>query len=279
MRLASFGDLLLDVVVRLEEPLAAGSDVGAVTKLGAGGQAANVAAWAARLGADSTLIAVLADDVAGSLVQKELMGIGTHVHGPRSAAGGTGVVVSLVGPDGERSLASSPAAAEEFPSEAFESAWLEGCETLHVSGYSLVRGGTRDAALLAIRLARARGGRVSIDIPPWTALRAFGPVAFRGLLETLSPDVLFATEAEWEILGGAYLAAPLTVLKRGPRGITIVAPDARLDLTAVPGDVVDATGAGDALAAGFLLGGSLEEAGRRGLEAAAACVAKLGAMP
>jgi sugar/nucleoside kinase (ribokinase family) len=43
--------------------------------------------------------------------------------------------------------------------------------------------------------------------------------------------------------------------------------------------VIDTTGAGDALAAGFLLGGSLEEAARRGLEAAARCVARVGSMP
>jgi sugar/nucleoside kinase (ribokinase family) len=43
---------------------------------------------------------------------------------------------------------------------------------------------------------------------------------------------------------------------------------------AVPVEVVDATGAGDALAAGFLVGGP-----QLGLEAAARCCAKLGAMP
>src|SRR5581483_10535877 len=109
MRLATFGDLLLDVVVRLGEPLAPGSDVPATTRVGAGGQAANVAAWAAQLGADATLVAVLADDPAGTIVQNELLRMHVHVHGPRSATR-TGVVVSLVGPDGERSLASSPAA-------------------------------------------------------------------------------------------------------------------------------------------------------------------------
>ena len=55
--------------------------------------------------------------------------------------------------------------------------------------------------------------------------------------------------------------------------------DARLDLAPVEGEVVDPTGAGDALAAGFLLGGSLEEAARRGLEAAARCVARVGSLP
>jgi sugar/nucleoside kinase (ribokinase family) len=47
----------------------------------------------------------------------------------------------------------------------------------------------------------------------------------------------------------------------------------------VDAKVVDSTGAGDALAAGFLLGGSLEEAARRGLEAAARCVARVGSLP
>ena len=102
---------------------------------------------------------------------------------------------------------------------------------------------------------------------------------FRERLDALAPDLVFANEAEWEIVGGSYLPAPLAVIKRGARGITIVSEEARLDLAPVSGDVVDATGAGDALAAGFLLGGSLEEAGRRGLDAAARCVAQLGAMP
>ena len=46
------GDLLLDVIVRLSQPLAEGADADAVTKLGPGGQAANVAAWIAELGGD-----------------------------------------------------------------------------------------------------------------------------------------------------------------------------------------------------------------------------------
>jgi sugar/nucleoside kinase (ribokinase family) len=104
-------------------------------------------------------------------------------------------------------------------------------------------------------------------------------VRFRELLDEIAPDVLFATEAEWEMLGGAYLTAPVGVIKRGPRGCTVVTEDARLDLAPVDAEVVDTTGAGDALAAGFLLGGSLEEAARRGLEAAARCVAKVGSLP
>jgi sugar/nucleoside kinase (ribokinase family) len=159
-----------------------------------------------------------------------------------------------------------------------DAAWLE-CDVLHLSGYALLREPVLHASLLAARLARDRGARVSVDVAAWTEVRAFGPVRFRELLDELAPDVLLATEAEWEMLGGAYLTAPTGVIKRGPRGITVVTADARLDLAPVDADVVDTTGAGDALAAGFLLGGSLEEAARRGLAAAARCVARVGSLP
>ena len=152
-------------------------------------------------------------------------------------------------------------------------------DVLHLSGYALLREPIDGAALHAARLAREAGARVSVDVAAGTEIRRYGPVRFRELLDELAPDVLFATEAEWELLGGAYLAAPVGVLKRGPRGCTVMTADARLDLAPVAGEVVDTTGAGDALAAGFLLGGSLEEAARRGLEAAARCVAKVGSLP
>ena len=81
------------------------------------------------------------------------------------------------------------------------------------------------------------------------------------------------------MIARAYLTAPVGMLKRGARGCTVFSQDAKLDFAAVEADVLDPTGAGDALAAGFLVGGSLEEAARRGLDAAARCVAKVGSLP
>ena len=276
MRIATFGDVLLDVVVRLEEPLAPGGDVRAATRAGAGGQAANVAAWAAELGADAACIAKRGDDPAGELVARELEAHGVELLGP-VAAGSTGVVVSVV-ETGDRALASDRGVATTFAPEELDAAWLA-CDVLHVSGYALVREPICQTALLAARLAREAGARISVDVAAWTEIRRFGPVRFRELLDELAPDVLFATEAEWELLGGAYLSAPTGVLKRGARGCSVVTADSKLDFAALEVDVVDPTGAGDALAAGFLLGGSLEEAARRGIEAAARCVAKVGSLP
>ena len=276
MRIATFGDVLLDVVVLLSEPLAPGGDVRASNRAGAGGQAANVSAWAAELGAEARCIAKRGGDPAGELVAQELAAHRVELLGP-VGGGATGVVVSVVG-DGDRALASDRGVAPSFSPEELDAAWLA-CDVLHISGYALLREPIADTALLAARLAREQGARVSVDVAAWTEIRSYGPVQFRELLDVLAPDVLFATEAEWELLGGAYLTAPLGVLKRGPRGCTVFSEDAKLDFAAVEGEVVDPTGAGDALAGGFLVGGSLEEAARRGLDAAARCVAKVGSLP
>jgi sugar/nucleoside kinase (ribokinase family) len=283
LRIATLGDVLLDVIVLLAEPLAGGGDVRASNRAGAGGQAANVAAWAAELGAQARCIAKRGDDPAGELVARELAALGVELAGP-VATGPTGVVVSIVDA-GDRSLASDRGIAPSFEPDELEPAWLE-CDVLHLSGYALLREPIAATALAAAGLAREQGARVSVDVAAWTEIRSYGPVQFRELLDTLAPDILFATEAEWELLGGAYLTAPLGVLKRGARGCTVFTEDAKLDFAALDAEVVDPTGAGDALAAGFLVGleappasGSLEEAARRGLDAAARCVSKVGSLP
>jgi sugar/nucleoside kinase (ribokinase family) len=276
LRIATLGDALLDVVVLLSDALAPGGDVRASNRAGAGGQAANVAAWAAELGAEARCIAKRGDDPAGELVARELAERGVELVGPVPARA-TGVVVSIVH-EGDRALASDPGVAPSLAPGELDAAWLA-CDVLHLSGYALLREPIAAAALEAARLARGQGARVSVDVAAWTEIREYGPVRFRELLDELAPDVLFATEAEWELLGGAYLTAPVGVLKRGARGCTVFTEDAKLDFAAVDGEVVDPTGAGDALAAGFLVGGSLEEAARRGLDAAARCVATVGSMP
>jgi sugar/nucleoside kinase (ribokinase family) len=276
MRIVTLGDVLLDVVARLEEPLARGGDVRASTRAGAGGQAANVAAWAAELGADARCIAKRGDDAAGELVARDLAARGVELVGP-VVPGATGVVVSLV-EEGDRALASDRGVAPSLEPAEIDERWLD-CDVLHLSGYALLAEPIAQAALAAARVAREGGARISVDVAAWTEIRRYGPVEFRALLDELAPDVLFATEAEWELLGGAYLSAPTGVLKRGARGCTVLTADATLDFAPVPAEPVDPTGAGDALAAGFLLGGSLEEAARRGLEAAARCVATVGSMP
>ena len=277
MLVCTLGDLLLDVVVRLEEPLVPGSDAGARTRTGAGGQAANVAAWAAELGAGARFIGKRARDAAGALVADELARRGVELAGP-VVEGRTGVVVSLVDERGERTMASDRGVARELSPDDLEPAWLQGCAWLHVPGYSLLGEPIASATARAVELAREAGASVSVDLSAWTAIRAVGPRRFLARLEALEPELAFANEAELAALGGE-LPAPTSVLKRGAAGCVIREGGRSVELPASTNDALDATGAGDALVAGFLLGGSIEEAGRRGLAAAARCVAQLGAMP
>ena len=88
----------------------------------------------------------------------------------------------------------------------------------------------------------------------------------------LSPHLVFANEAEAEEFGG--IGADTVVVKRGERGCTIRRDGQSRDYDAVPAELIDSTGAGDAFAAGFLLGGP-----ELGVSAAARCVATMGAMP
>jgi ribokinase len=275
------GDLLLDVVARLDHPLSPGDDTTAHTAAGAGGQAANVAAWSAELGAEARLVACRADDHAGRLVAAEVTARGVEVVGP-VVEGATGTVVSLVGPDGDRTMASDRGIAPALEPGALDPAWFAGAGVLHLSGYSLMREPIAHAAVRAAGLAREGGAEISVDLSSSTHIERFGAPAFRARLESVRPDIVFGTEREHAALGDPS-AAPTIVIKRGPDGLAARGPDERVELPAEPGPVVDATGAGDALAAGFLVGvlegQALDEVARAGLRAAARCLARVGAMP
>ena len=277
MLVCTLGDLLLDVVVRLPGPLAPGDDVPAQTSVGAGGQAANVAAWASALGGCGRFLGRRAADAVGRVVAADVTARGVELRGP-IVSGRTGAVVSLVDRSGARTMASDRGVSPGLRPDDVEGGWLDGCACLHISGYGLVAEPMGAAAERAVELARRFGVQVSIDLSSWTAIRDFGPRRFRERLQQLAPDVLFATEREHDMLG-RELPAPMWVLKRGRDGCLFAREGIEVDLPAADADVVDSTGAGDALAAGFLLGGSLEEAARRALGAAARCVSQPGAMP
>jgi sugar/nucleoside kinase (ribokinase family) len=85
-----------------------------------------------------------------------------------------------------------------------------------------------------------------------------------------APDIVFANDEEVHEVG-AELVEALWIVKHGARGCSF-GGDER---TALPvREVLDSTGAGDALAAGWIVGGP-----DLALEAAARCVQQVGAMP
>ncbi len=273
LRVCTLGDLLLDVIARSRaQPTKPGHERAAETSVGAGGQAANVAAWAAELGAQARFVGKRSADVAGELVAGELTRRGVEVVGP-VVEGRSGVVVSLVGPDGDRTMLSDRGVAPELRAEELDVKWFGDCDWLHLSGYSLYERPIDEAAAKAAGATRASGNRVSVDLSSAASIEAFGPGRLLDRLALLEPDVVFANEEEERALGGAPPAV-VFVLKRGADGIAVRQNGEERALPAEKVTVVDTTGAGDALAAGFLVGGA-----ELALEAAARCVSRLGAMP
>lgn len=255
------GDAHLDVVVQLSGPVAEETDTPARTHVGVGGQAANVAAWIAGLGGQARLIAAQAGDPAARLVRTELTRRGVDLQGP-VLDGRTGVVVSLSDAGKSRSMLTDRGVGPQL--ETVDPHWLEGCAWLHLPAYSLVSWPVRGAALAAARRVPHR----SLDLSSTAAVREFGVERFRDLAATLEPDVIFGTEAETDLVGP--IAGAETVVKLGPRGVRTGGGA----YPASPAEPVDSTGAGDAFAAGYLVGGI-----ELGLDAAARAVSTMGAMP
>lgn len=268
MRVVSLGDLVLDVVVQLDQPLALGADATSSIRMSAGGQGANVAAWLATLGADAAWLGKRGADEAGLLASRKLESLGVELRGPVDSAGG-GVIVSLVGPDGERSMCPDRGVGTTLRADELDEGMLR-CDHLHVSGYALLAEPVRGAAVEAIRLARRQGARISIDLASWSAIRDAGAPPFRALVESLAPDVVFANREEHEIIGGG-IRAVTWIHKLDADGCDFDG-DRRSAIEVE--QVVDTTGAGDALAAGWIVGGP-----ELALETAARCVQRVGAMP
>jgi sugar/nucleoside kinase (ribokinase family) len=273
--LCTLGDLLLDVVVTTgQDHREHGGDTPSATRVGAGGQAANVAAWVVALGGRARLVASRAGDLAGELVAADLRRRGVKLAGP-VAAGSTGVVVSVSEPGGERTMLTDRGVCPLLAAAELRADWFTGCGRLHLPVYSLVDAPIREAALAAAR----RVPRVSVDLSSVSALREVGVPEVARLLALLAPDVIFGNEPESALLataaaGPAGRAGPVAgatvIVKLGARGVLV---DGR-HWPARPAQPADSTGAGDAFAAGYLLGGV-----EMGLDAAARAVSQLGAMP
>jgi len=259
MKVTTLGDLLLDVIVGLDGELVPGDDRPAVTGVAAGGQAANVAAWVAASGGTARYVGKRGADRAGELVARELLGHGVELCGP--VEGRTGVVVSIAAAC-ERTMASDRGSAPDLTAAELDPAWFD-CDVLHLSGYSLHREPLASASAHAVAVARARRARISVDLSTWSSIDD----TFRGRVHALQPDVVFAGEREREMFGPLETS---WVVKRGAAGVVVDG----VEHAALDAVVVDTTGAGDAFAAGYLVGGV-----ELGLAAAARCVAGLGAMP
>ena len=287
-RVVVLGDVMVDVVARLSGPLAPGSDAPAEIHLHGGGSAANTAAWLAAAEAEVVMVGRVGDDDRGRLARDELAAAGVDARLVADPALATGTCVVLVGADGERTMVPDAGANAALDGGDLADELLTAGDHLHVSGYSLLREGSRPAARAAIARARAAAVTVSVD-PSSSALLSS---AFLDHAE--GANLLLPNASEAHALTGdsdperaaRALAARFdeVVVTLGPNGALWTDGEEVLRAAAVPVDaVVDSTGAGDAFAAGFLsaraTGGSTAEALAAGGKLAARAVATPGARP
>jgi sugar/nucleoside kinase (ribokinase family) len=271
-RIVVLGDLNVDVVVAYDGPIALGSDTPAKITMRPGGSGANVAGWLAHVGVEVALIGRVGTEAAADIALQGLDGVELRV--TRDEQRPTGTCVVLVAPGGERTMLPDPGANDALTPEELPE--LEG-DILHVSGYALLRAGSRAAALTAIERAREVGMKISVD-PSSAAPLANDPI----FLDRIKPiDLLLPNQDEADVLG-PQIDVPELVVTRGADGATWTDGVETVSERAVPlDDVIDTTGAGDAFAAGFLSAwpGRPQDALAAGVRLAARAVTQLGGRP
>ncbi|MGZ4593703.1 MAG: carbohydrate kinase family protein [Actinomycetes bacterium] len=287
------GDLMVDVLAVMSAPLARDSDTPSTVTTHGGGSAANVAAWLAALGVRTTFVGCVGDDPFGREGLARLAGTGVDVSRVAvDPARTTGTCLVLVEPSGERSMLPDPGANDALVAGDLPASLFRPGRHLHLSGYTLLREGSRAAGLAA--LTRALEVRMTVSVDPSSAalLRDAGTDRFLGW--TRGVQVLLPNSDEAMVLAGApdakaaaaelsssYDEVVVTLGREGAlwqRGfITATAPAER------SAEVVDTTGAGDAFAAGFLATWLLhpepETALAAGNRLAARAIEQVGARP
>ena len=207
-RVICLGDAAVDVFVSMDEGAVKGSDAGGVVRFAPGGSAANVAVWLARLGADAAFVGAIGDDFAGAFLRADLEREGVHAHLMRVPAASAAIAV-LLDEHGERTMITDRAGAVMLsPGFVDTHIFSPGCH-LHLPAYSLFEQPLDAAAMAAIERCRAAGGTVGVDTSSVGPLQAFGRDRFIALLDTISPDMLFANAAEGEFSAGPPTPIPV----------------------------------------------------------------------
>ena len=288
-KILCIGDLALDVISQLKEPINYGNDTASRISSHPGGQAANVSTWITRTHSKAQLVARVGNDPVGFALISDLDKYGVEHMNLMHSGRPTGVVVILVDANGERTMFPDNGANADL--EVSDLPPLDDVDGVYLSGYALLDFRSRDSVLSMI--AKIKAARKPIYFDPTTT----GAMKIVSRDEVLSwvklMDGILLNSEEALYLGDAKdvetaeknLTAytPLVVIKLGSRGAMAVHKDVFAKVSAVTTNVVDTTGAGDSFAAGFipkwLETNDLQASLSAGTALAAKCVATVGARP
>lgn len=258
-----------------------------------GGSVANTLAGLGNLGLRTGFIGRVHDDALGRFYADAMARDGTDFVNPPVAGGElpTSRSMIFVSPDGERSMNTYLGISAELgPEDVSEDVAAE-AEIVFLEGYLFDKDKGKDAFIRTARTCRAAGGKTGIAISdPFCVERHRDD--FLDLIEN-EMDYVIGNEAEIMSLFQnddleADLAAvaavcPLVVCTRSGDGVSIIQEGSRVDIPVEKVVPVDATGAGDQFAAGFLYGlatgKDMQTSGRMGCAAAAEVISHIGPRP
>jgi len=227
-----------------------------------GGAAGNTTFAAARLGLRTAFLCKVGRDVPGQFYLERFASMGGDTSRFLESELPNGQCLSLVTPDGARTMRTCLGAAATLAPEEVTQAAFEGCRHAHIEGYLLFNPELMQAVLDA---AKGAGCTISLDLGSFEVVQAAGDRLEAILREYV--DIVFANEDEAAtLLGGGHTFAtlatrlgqfcPIGALKVGAEGAIICDQEGVLHpIAAFPvAQAIDTTGAGDLWAAGFLYG-------------------------
>jgi sugar/nucleoside kinase (ribokinase family) len=257
-----------------------------------GGSAANTCAVAAMLGARVAYLGKIAEDQLGAVFRHDIGAVGVHFpSAPTRGGRPTARCLILVTPDGQRTMQTYLGACVTFGETDVDEALVGDAAVTYLEGYLFDPPEAQRAFRRAAAAAHAAGRQVALSLSDAFCVDRHR-AAFRDLVAG-EVDILFANEVEVTSLyeENSFEAAmeaarrdvAIAALTRSEAGSVIVRGAETVEIGAEPAQVIDTTGAGDAYAAGFLVGlaggTSLATCGKLGSIAAAEVISHYGARP
>lgn len=260
--------------------------------IASGGSASNSIACANILGVQCTYTGLVGDDEYGRLFQRDFANLGITSPNPSVPNARTGVCLSLITPDGERTMRTDLAVALELEASHIDAESIGASDWLLLEGHLLTAGAKNTSALLkGIEVAKQRNTKVALNINSEFAAKTKRDQVLAEFLPQI--DLIIGNEPEAMALGqqgtphAAFRAlsslCPTVIVTCGRDGALIKHEGQTIQVPAHTKDIkaVDSTGAGDAftgvLLGGLALGCSIETAARGAARLAAAVVAQHGA--
>ena len=258
-----------------------------------GGSAGNTAAGVASFGGKAAYFGKVRDDQLGAIFAHDMKAIGVDFATARASEGpATARSFILVTPDGERTMNTYLGACVNLSPADVDAKIVAAAKVTYMEGYLFDKPQAKAAFREAAKIARASGRLTSITLSDSFCVERHRD-DWLDLIKS-SIDIVFANESEITSLyqtqnfdGAATAIArdcPLAVLTRGEHGSVVVQGNERIVVPAFPiARMVDATGAGDLFAAGFLFGHTkakpLRQCAALGSLAAAEVISHIGPRP